>query len=115
MDEMAVNALRLTETLQREQQGRSSLFSLLALSKKQQVLAGRKTILFFSEGLQTPPSLEHVLRSTISEANRANVSVYAIDARGLLDGQPARRHPGHRSARPPPPASGSSSCAARCR
>jgi VWFA-related protein len=88
MAEMAVNALRLTETLQREQQGRSSLFSLLALSKKQQVLAGRKTILFFSEGLQTPPSLEHVLRSTISEANRANVSVYAIDARGLLAAQP---------------------------
>jgi VWFA-related protein len=84
MAEMAVNALRMTETLQREQQGRSSLFALLALSKKQQVLAGRKTILFFSEGLQTPPSLEHVLRSTISEANRANVSVYAIDARGLL-------------------------------
>ena len=84
MDEMSVNALRLTETLQREQQGRSSLFSLLALSKKQQVLAGRKTILFFSEGVQTPPTLEHVLRSTISEANRANVSVYAIDARGLL-------------------------------
>jgi VWFA-related protein len=83
MAEMAVNALRLTETLQREQQGRSSLFSLLALSRKQQVLAGRKTILFFSEGLHTPPSLEHVLRSTISEANRANVSVYAIDARGL--------------------------------
>jgi VWFA-related protein len=84
MAEMAVNALRLTETLQREQQGRSSLFSLLALARKQQVLAGRKTILFFSEGLQTPPSLEHVLQATISEANRANVSVYAIDARGLL-------------------------------
>jgi VWFA-related protein len=82
--ELAVNALRLTETLQREQQGRSSLFSLLALARKQQVLAGRKTILFFSEGLQTPPSLEHVLQATISEANRANVSVYAIDARGLL-------------------------------
>jgi VWFA-related protein len=88
MDEMAVNALRLTETLQREQQGRSSLFALLALSRKQQVLAGRKTILFFSEGLHTPPSLEHVLLSTISEANRANVSVYAIDARGLLVADP---------------------------
>src|SRR5258706_15593432 len=84
MDEMAVNALRLTETLQREQQGRSSLFALLALSRKQQVLAGRKTILFFSEGLHTPPSLEHVLRAAISEANRANVSVYAVDARGLV-------------------------------
>jgi len=88
MDEMAVNALRLTETLQREQQGRSSLFALLALSKKQQALAGRKTILFFSEGLHTPPSLEHVLLSTISEANRANVSVYTIDARGLLSADP---------------------------
>ena len=82
--EMAVNALRFTETLQREQQGRSSLFALLALSKKQQVLAGRKTILFFSQGLETPPSLEHVLRAAISQANRANVSVYAVDARGLL-------------------------------
>ncbi len=84
MTEMAVNALRLTETLQREQQGRSSLFALLALSRKQQILAGRKTILFFSEGLETPPSLEHVLRAAISEANRANVSVYAVDARGLV-------------------------------
>jgi len=84
MAEMAVNALRLTETLQREQQGRSSLFALLALSRKQQILAGRKTILFFSEGLETPPSLEHVLHAAISEANRANVSVYAVDARGLV-------------------------------
>src|SRR6266545_944415 len=84
MAEMAVNALRLTETLQREQQGRSSLFALLALSRKQQILAGRKTILFFSEGLETPPSLEHVLQAAISEANRANVSVYPVDARGLV-------------------------------
>jgi VWFA-related protein len=83
MADMTVNALRLTETLQREQQGRSALFAVLALAKQQQALAGRKTILFFSEGLQTPPSLEHVLRAAISEANRANVSVYAVDARGL--------------------------------
>jgi VWFA-related protein len=82
---MAVDALRFTQTLQREQQGHSSLFSLLALSRQQQRLAGRKTILFFSEGIQVPPSLEHVLRAAISEANRANVSVYAVDARGLTD------------------------------
>jgi hypothetical protein len=82
---MAVDALRFTQTLQREQQGHSSLFSLLALSRQQQRLAGRKTILFFSEGIEVPPSLEHVLRTAISEANRANVSVYAVDARGLTD------------------------------
>jgi len=83
MADMTVNALRLTETLQQEQQGRSSLFAILALARQQQALAGRKTILFFSEGLHTPPTLEHVLSAAISEANRANVSVYAVDARGL--------------------------------
>jgi VWFA-related protein len=80
---MAINALRLTDTLQREQQGHSVLFAILALAKQQQALAGRKTILFFSEGIQSPPQLEHVLTTAISEANRANVSVYAVDARGL--------------------------------
>ncbi len=83
MSNMTVNALRLTETLQREQQGRSALFAILALARQQQTLAGRKTLLFFSEGLHTPPTLEHVLSAAISEANRANVSVYAVDARGL--------------------------------
>jgi VWFA-related protein len=80
---MAVNALRLTDTLQREQQGQSVLFAILALAKQQQALAGRKTILFFSEGVHAPPQLEHVLTTAISEANRANVSVYAVDSRGL--------------------------------
>jgi len=83
MADMVVNALRMTDTLQREQQGRSVLFAVLALARQQQRLAGRKTILFFSEGLQTPPTLEHVLLASISEANRANVSVYGVDARGL--------------------------------
>jgi VWFA-related protein len=83
MDRMAVDALRLTESLQREQQGHSSLYAILALARQQQRLAGRKTILFFSEGLQVPPALEHVLQAAVSEANRANVSVYAVDVRGL--------------------------------
>ncbi len=109
MADMAVNALRLTETLQREQQGHSSLFAILALAKQQQALAGRKTILFFSEGLQTPPTLEHVLLAAISEANRANVSVYAVDARGLCDDEHTRAPPATRSRRRSPPA-----CASRC-
>jgi VWFA-related protein len=83
MANMIVNALRMTDTLQREQQGHSALFSILALARQQQPLAGRKTILFFSEGIQAPPTLDHVLLAAISEANRANVSVYAVDARGL--------------------------------
>src|SRR5438093_2318339 len=77
------NMLRLSSSLQRQQQGTTSLYPLLALVRGHETLAGRKTLVYISEGLQVPPSLEAVFRSTISAANRANVSVYAIDARGL--------------------------------
>lgn len=83
---MTLNMLRFSESLQREQQGASSLFSLLSLIREQRRLAGRKTVIYFSEGLQVPPHLVEVLRTTISEANRSNVSVYSIDARGLTTG-----------------------------
>jgi VWFA-related protein len=82
--EMMLNALKMTETLQREQQGNASLFALLALARQQRSLAGRKAIVLFSEGIQVPPHLEEIFRSVVSEANRANASVYAVDARGLM-------------------------------
>jgi VWFA-related protein len=81
--EAIANMLRLSNSLQRQQQGTTSLYPLLALVRGHETLAGRKTLLYLSQGLQVPPSLEAVFRSTISAANRANVSVYAIDARGL--------------------------------
>jgi len=78
-----VNMLRMSNTLQRQQSGTTSLYPLLAIVRGHETLAGRKSLLYISEGLQVPPSLEQVFRSTISAANRANVSVYAVDARGL--------------------------------
>jgi VWFA-related protein len=77
------NMLRMANSLQRQQMGGSSLYPLLALVKGQQTLAGRKTLVYLTERLDVPPNLDAVFRSVISEANRANVSVYAIDARGL--------------------------------
>jgi VWFA-related protein len=77
------NMLRLANDLQRQQLGTTSLYPLLALMKGQQTLAGRKTLVYLTERLEVPPNLDAVFRSVISEANRANVSVYAIDARGL--------------------------------
>lgn len=77
------NMLRLSNALQRQQLATTSLYPLLALMRGHETLAGRKTLVYISEGLQVPPNLEAVFRSTISAANRANVSVYAIDARGL--------------------------------
>jgi VWFA-related protein len=81
------NMLRMANALQRQQMGGSSLYPLLALVKGQQTLAGRKTLVYLTERLDVPPNLDAVFRSVISEANRANVSVYAIDARGLTADQ----------------------------
>ncbi len=75
--------LRFTSSIQRQQQGQSSLYPLLGLVKNQNRLAGRKTLLYFSEGLVVPKNLEEVFKTAISEANRANVTVYSVDARGL--------------------------------
>jgi VWFA-related protein len=84
MARMALSMLRYAESMQREQQGRTSIFSLLSLVREQRLLPGRKTLVYFSEGLVVTPAQVDYLRSTISAANRSNVSVYAVDARGLL-------------------------------
>jgi VWFA-related protein len=73
----------LVEASESQQRGQSTLFPLMALMKAQGSLAGRKALVFFSEGFAVPPNLEDAYRSAISEANRANVSIYAVDARGL--------------------------------
>ncbi len=83
MNRMVSDMLEFAETSVQEQQGRSSIFGLWGIVKEQGRLPGRKTVLYFSEGLQLPNSLLGQFKSMISDANRSNVSVYAIDARGL--------------------------------
>ena len=85
--EVTARMERMVETADSQQRGQSTLFPLMALMKAQGTLAGRKALLFFSEGLPIPPNLEEAYRSAISEANRANVSIYAVDARGLDTGR----------------------------
>ena len=77
------NAVRMSDSLQRQMDGQWSLYPLLALVKAQAPLAGRKTLVFFSPGIQVPPNLDDVFRTVVSEANRSNVSVYTVDTRGL--------------------------------
>ena len=81
----------LATSIETSQRGHATFYPLMALAKAQGALEGRKAILFFSEGLQVPSSVEEIFQATISEANRANVSVYAIDARGLDTSRDARR------------------------
>jgi VWFA-related protein len=86
--EQALNAMESSmleefDALERDQQGFATINSLLAVISPMRNLPGRKTIIFFSEGLQLPPSVLTKFPAVISAANKANVSIYAIDAAGL--------------------------------
>lgn len=83
MDAVVQRVKSYAESAELQQRGQSTLFPLMALAKAEGALEGRKAILLFSEGFRVPANLEEAFRSTISEANRANVSFYAVDARGL--------------------------------
>jgi VWFA-related protein len=75
--------LRNFEALERDQQGYATTNGLLAVVSGLKDLPGRKTVVFFSEGMAIPPNVQAQFRSVIHTANRANVSVYAMDAAGL--------------------------------
>jgi len=71
------------EALERDQQGYATSNGLLAVVSGLKDLPGRKTVVFFSEGMAIPTNVEAQFRSLIHTANKANVSVYAMDAAGL--------------------------------
>lgn len=78
--------LRMERTYQEflyESQGRAALLGLLALVDSLGQLPGRKTVLYFGEGLTVPESQQARFRAIIDTANRHNVSVYTFDAAGL--------------------------------
>ncbi len=81
--EMQTQMLDQYERLERDQEGFATINALLAVISPMQNLPGRKTIVFFSEGLKLPASVQQKFPSVINAANRANVSIYAIDAAGL--------------------------------
>ena len=80
---MESRMLEMFDTLEREQQGYSTTNALLSVVASLQETPGRKTIVFFSEGLAVPPAAQAAFRSVVDTANRANVTIYTVDASGL--------------------------------
>ena len=78
-----LNMLRSIENSERGSRGYDTSASLLAVVRSLAEYPGRKTIVFFSEGLPVSPALSAKLDVMIDAANRANVTVYAVDTRGL--------------------------------
>jgi VWFA-related protein len=57
------------------------LAAIRNLVQAQGAIPGRKVILLFSAGLPVHPATAELLNSSISAANRANVTIYAMDTR----------------------------------
>lgn len=91
--QITLNQMRALETAQIDMQARASIEAFLHLVRQQRQLIGRKSLVYFSNGLVVPPHLVPLMRTLTSEANQANVSIYILDARGLdltVDGDRAR-------------------------
>jgi VWFA-related protein len=81
--QVLLTTINASEAIAREMQARPSVAALLALAREQGSLPGRKTIVYFSEGLQLTQSVQDQFDAVISASNRSNVSIYCVDATGL--------------------------------
>jgi VWFA-related protein len=73
----------LWDVMARDEQGYATSNALLAVTAALGALPGRKSVVFFAEGLAIPDAVLPHFRNVVMTANRANVSVYTIDAAGL--------------------------------
>ena len=77
---------RMAETfqsLERDEQGFATANALMAVVSAMKAIPGRKSVVFFTEGLAIPPNVKARFESVIDAANRSNVSIYPMDAAGL--------------------------------
>jgi VWFA-related protein len=63
---------------------RMTLSALEALVLGLQSMPGRKSILYFTQGLYVTPELDVPFRNIMSTANRSNITFYSIDTRGVM-------------------------------
>jgi len=81
--QMQSNMIKDFDVMERDQQGYSTTNGLLAIINALRRLPGRKSLVFFSEGLAVPPAVQRLFLGVIDAANRANVAIYTMDAAGL--------------------------------
>jgi VWFA-related protein len=86
--ELQVGMMQSFEALERDQQGFATTNGLLAVVQGLQRVPGRKTVVFFSEGMAIPDRVLPQFEAVIAAANRANVAIYTMDAAGLRTESP---------------------------
>src|SRR5450755_1167033 len=68
------------------QDSRLSLSALESLVRGLQSMPGRKSVLYFTWGIRLMPELDALFHNLTSMANRANVTFYSVDTRGVMTG-----------------------------
>lgn len=81
--QMQSNMIRDFGIMERDQQGYATTNGLFAIISTLGRIPGRKSLVLFSEGISIPPAVQRLFVGVIDAANRANVSVYTMDAAGL--------------------------------
>ena len=71
------------ERLARDQQGFATTNAIEAIAAGLAGAPGRKALVFFAEGLAIPDAVMPQFDRAVATANRAQVSVYSVDAKGL--------------------------------
>jgi len=82
-EDLVARAEQSWRLLEGERRGYETTNALLALTAALGTLPGRKTIVFFSDGLSLPEAVMPRFQRVIEAANAANVGIYTIDAAGL--------------------------------
>lgn len=71
------------ERLELQRKGLATVNGLAAIIEAQKVMTGRKAILYFSDELTITPEIGAQFADLTSAANKANVTIYTVDAAGL--------------------------------
>ena len=84
MAKMQYDMLEQADASDRESGARGTIDALLALVRAQSQLPGRKVVLYFNPWLFIPEVAKEQYSYMISAANRANITFYTVDPKGLV-------------------------------
>ena len=84
MAKMQYDMLQQADASEREAGARGTIDALLSLVRAESQLPGRKVVLYFNPSLFIPEIAKEQYSYMISAANRANITFYTVDPKGLV-------------------------------
>lgn len=84
MMKMEYDMLNEADAATREASARASIDALLSLVKAQAHLPGRKVVIYFNPWMFIPDSAKEQYQYMIGMANKANITFYTVDPKGLV-------------------------------